>query len=214
MPEIISTTVYRLNELSGAAIEHARDWYRRSAPDDGWEESVFEDFAQICAILGVDLATQPVRLYGGGTRQEPRIWYSGFSSQGDGACFEGRYHFAPGAARAIRAHAPQDRELHRIVDGLAAVQRRNFYQLSANIRHEGRYYHEFTMAIAVERDAPTGQDMTSNAEDQIIELLRDLARWLYRQLEQEYWHQLSDPVVDEAILANDYCFTEDGARFP
>jgi len=214
MPEIISTTVYRLPELSGTALDHARDWYRSSAPDDGWQAFIFDDFARVCAVLGVDLATHPVRLYGGGARQEPRIWYSGFSSQGDGACFEGRYRYATGASRTIRAHAPQDKELHRIADALAAVQRRNFYQLAASIRHEGRYYHEFTMAIAVERDGPNGQDMTSNAEEQIIEQLRDLARWLYRQLEHEYWYQLSDPVVDEAILANDYSFTEDGARFP
>lgn len=213
MPEIISTTVYRLSELSGAAAEHARDWYRRSAPDDGWQEFAFDDFAQICAILGVDLATHPVRLFGGGTRQEPRIWYSGFCSQGDGACFEGRYHYASGASRAIRTHAPQDAELHRIADGLAAIQRRNFYQLTAGIRHEGRYYHEYTMAIAVERESATMQIMTLGAEDVVIELLRDLARWLYRQLEQEYWYQLSDAVVDEAILANEYSFTEDGACF-
>lgn len=214
MPEIISTLVYRLSELSGSAAEYAREWYRRSAPDDGWQEFVFDDFAQICAILGVDLATHPVRLYGGGTRQEHRIWYSGFCSQGDGACFEGRYRYATGASRAIRAHAPQDAELHRIADALANVQRRNFYQLGANIRHEGRYYHEYSMAIAVERGGATTQDMTSDAEVLIIELLRDLARWLYRQLEQEYWYQLSDAVVDEAILANEYSFTEDGARFP
>ena len=214
MPEIISTTVYLLNELSGPAAEHARDWYRRSAPDDGWQEFVFEDFAKICTILGVDLATHPVRLYGGGTRQDPRIWYSGFCSQGDGACFEGRYHYAMGASRAIRAHAPQDEELHRIADALASLQRRNFYQLGASIRHEGRYYHEYTMSIAVERDGPTMQEMTTDAEEQVIDFLRDLARWLYRQLEREYWYQLSDDVVDEAILANEYGFTEGGACFP
>lgn len=214
MPEVISTTIYRLNELSGAAAEHARDWYRRSAPDDGWQEFVFDDFVQICAILGLDLATHPVQLYGGGTRQAPRIWYSGFCSQGDGACFEGRYNYAAGASRTIREHAPQDAELHRIAEALTNIQRRNFYELNATIRHEGRYYHEYTMAIAVERGSPTMQEMTDDAEEQVIEILRDLARWLYRQLEQEYWYQLSDAVVEEAILANDYSFTEDGARFP
>jgi hypothetical protein len=214
MPEIISTTVYRLTELSRPAIEHARDWYRRSAPDDGWQEFLFEDFERICAILGVELATHPVRLYGGGTRQEPRIWHSGFCSQGDGACFEGRYAYARGASRTIRAHAPRDGELHRIADALARIQRRNFYPLDAVIRHEGRYYHDYTMAIAVERGGAAMQDMTPDAEEAVIELLRDLARWLYAQLEREYWYQLPDPVVDEAIVANDYSFTEDGARFP
>ena len=48
------------------------------------------------------------------------------------------------------------------------------------------------MAISVTRDSPTWQDMTANAEDVITEALRDLARWLYRQLEREYEYLTSD----------------------
>ena len=55
--------------------------------------------------------------------------------------------------------------------------------------------------------------MTVDAEDTVIELLRDLARWLYRQLEREYEYQTSNEVTDEAILANEYTFTDDGRRF-
>ena len=69
------------------------------------------------------------------------------------------------------------------------------------------------MAISVERDSPTCQDMTADAEEAVIEALRDLARWLYRQLEQEYEFQTSDAVVDEAVVANEYTFTETGHRF-
>jgi hypothetical protein len=114
--------------------------------------------------------------------------------------------------RTIRAHAPQDTELHAIADALQAAQRRNFYQLRADITHRGRYNHEYCMAISVERDGPTAQDMTAGAEDAVITALRDLARWLYRQLEREYEYQTSD-AVDEAIIANGYTFTETGRRF-
>ena len=69
------------------------------------------------------------------------------------------------------------------------------------------------MSIAVERDSPTNQEMTADAEDTVVELLRDLARWLYRQLEREYEYQTSNEVTDEAINVNDYTFTEDGRRF-
>jgi len=55
--------------------------------------------------------------------------------------------------------------------------------------------------------------MTAEAEDTLIELLRDLARWLYRQLEREYAYQTSNEVTDEAILANEYTFTYEGRRF-
>ncbi|MBA4208421.1 MAG: antitoxin of toxin-antitoxin stability system [Parvibaculum sp.] len=213
MPEIIETIVYRLDELDEEAKDKARAWFREVGFGHDWFEFVFEDFERICEILGIALAGRPVRLYGGGTRQKPCIWFSGFWSQGDGACFEGHYAHAKGAARAIRAYAPRDAELHRIADALGAIQRRNFYQLRAAITHHGRYYHEYTMAISVERDSPAYQEMTPDAEDGLVEVLRDLARWLYRQLEREYDYLSSDEHVDEAIAANDYTFTASGRRF-
>jgi hypothetical protein len=115
--------------------------------------------------------------------------------------------------RKTRAHAPQDTELHAIADALQDAQRRNFYQLHADITHRGRYYHEYCMEISVDRESPTSQGMTGGGEDVVITALRDLARWLYRQLEREYEYQTSDAVVDEAIIANDYTFTETGRRF-
>jgi len=42
---------------------------------------------------------------------------------------------------------------------------------------------------------------------------RDLARWLYRQLEREYDYLSSDELVDESILVNDYTFTDTGKRY-
>ena len=124
-----------------------------------------------------------------------------------------RCRFAPGAPKAIRAHAPQDSELHSIADGLQTIQRRNFYQLRADANQRARGCHEYSMTISVERDSPTNQQMTVDAEDTVTEALRDLALWLYRQCEREYEYQTSDEVTDEAILANEYTFTGDGRRF-
>ena len=139
MPRIIETTVYTINELADAAKENARVWYRDQGLHDEWYDFVYEDFETICGILGVTLATSPVRLYGGGTRDKSQIFWSGFHSQGDGASFFGTYCHARGASKAIRAHAPKDTELHRIADELQAVQRRNFYQVRAPARHRGAY---------------------------------------------------------------------------
>jgi hypothetical protein len=213
MPQIVKTTVYRLDELSGEAKDQARAWYRGVALDNDWHEFVYEDFERICAILGVRLKTSTMRLTGGGTRQKPRIYFSGFSSQGDGASFEAHYAYKKEALKDIHQYAPQDAELHRIAAVLQTIQRRNFFQLHAEATHRGRYYHELCMAISVERDSPTYQDMTADAEDIVTEALRDLARWLYRQLEREYEYQTSDEAVDEAIQANEYSFTESGRRF-
>jgi hypothetical protein len=105
------------------------------------------------------LATRNGRLFGGGARQKPCIWYSGLWSQGDVACFEGQYAHAKSAAQHIRAYAPTDIDL-RIADTLALIQRRDFYQPCATVTHRARYYHEYAIDIAVERDSPSGQDMT------------------------------------------------------
>ena len=213
MPRIIETTVYTIDELSDAAKENARIWYRDQGLHDEWYDFVYEDFETICGILGITLATTPVRLYGGGTRDKPQIFWSGFHSQGDGASFLGTYCHARGASKAIRAHAPKDAELHRIADELQVVQKRNFWQVHASIRQSGRYCHEYSMAIEVERDSPTWQPMTDGAEETVIEALRDLARWLYRQLRSEYEHQTSDEAVDEIVSINQWAFQADGTRF-
>ena len=213
MPRIIETTVYGIDELPDEAKEKARAWYRQEGLYDEWYDFVYEDFGRICEILGVTLATTTVRLYGGGTRDKPQVFFSMFHGQGDGASFFGTYCHAKGACKAIRAHAPKDDELHRIADELQAVQRRNFHQLHATVRHRGRYFHESCMAIDVERDSPTWQPPTDGAEDTVIEALRDLARWLYRRLREEYEHQTSDETVDEALIANDWTFTAQGKRF-
>jgi hypothetical protein len=207
MPRIVETTVFHLDELSDGAKEQARAWYRDASAGDDWHEFVFDDFETICAILGIRLKTRTVRLFGGGTRQKPCIWFSGFASQSDGACFEGSYGFAKGARKAIGEYAPQDNELHRIADALQAIQRRNFFQLRADANQRGRGCHEYSMSIAVERDSPNDQDMTADAEDAVAEGLRDLARWLYRQLEREYG------VIVESVPQRTLSRTEEfGAR--
>jgi len=213
MPEVIETTVYTFEELDDHARERARDWYRQASAQDDWHEFVFDDFERICELLGVVLAARPVRLHGGGTRQKPCIWFSGFASQGDGACFEGSYSYRKGAARAIRAYAPRDKRLAAITDQLQQIQRKNLYALEARVTHRGRYYHEHSMEISVERSSDRDQPRTADAEDGVSEALQDLARWLYRQLEQEYDYQMSNEVVDEGIIANGYTFTEAGSRF-
>lgn len=213
MPEIIETMVYQITELSEQARDRAREWYRQDALDCEWWEFAYDDFERICDILGVELRTRSVRLLGGGLRSIPCIRFSGFWSQGDGACFEGQYSYAKGSSTAIRAYAPKDEELHRIADVLADIQRRNFFRLSARASHRGRYCHEYSMEISVERESGGSQVMTGDAEDGVTEALRDLARWLYGRLEEEYEGLTSDEAIDEVIAANAYGFTADGERF-
>lgn len=205
----VETKLYHFEELTPDAKEAAREWWRQLEAQDFDASAVFEDFERICDTLGVSLDTHPVKLYGGGTRYEPNIYYSGFSSQGDGASWEGDYAYKPGAAKAIRAYAPTDKKLHAIADALQALQARHFYKLTASITQSGRYSHEMTMRAEVERD---GREVADSDAETLQELLRDLARWVYRALETEYEWRMADEQVEDAITANQYEFTEDGER--
>ncbi len=80
-------------------------------------------------------------------------------------------------------------------------------ELAAQIRSGGR------TSVDVTRDSPTCQSPTEDAEETVTEALRDLARWLYRQLQAEYDHLTSDEAIEEGIIVNEYTFTEAGRRF-
>ena len=213
MPEVIETTVFKFDELSPAAQEAARDWYREIAPHHGWWQWVYDDFEAICTCFGITIKRIPKNGRDPATGTRRCIWFSGFWNQGDGACFEGSWRYARGSSLAIRAHAPQDTVLHQIADRLQEIQKRNFYQLTGDISHRDRYYHAYCMDIRVERDAPNWQPMTEDAEGIVIDALRDLAKWLYRALEAEYAFWTSDAEIDAALEANGYTFTEEGRRF-
>ena len=62
MPDVIETTVYRLDELSEAAKDNARAWYREGGFDYDWYDAVYEDFRRIADILGIRIKTRTVRL--------------------------------------------------------------------------------------------------------------------------------------------------------
>jgi hypothetical protein len=216
----IELKVYSFAELSDKAKEKARDWWRQSSMDDDWWDCTFEDFAQICKILGIEIGerTQHCVLTGPKPREwdrtEKKIYFTGFSSQGDGACFEGRYSYAKGCAKAIRAYAPKDIQLHRIADALAEIQKVHHYRLAADIKHVGQYYHYNSVSVEVEEIDAQGNNQLDDkkAEEAIDTAMRDLCKWLYRTLEKEYEWRNADEQVDENIIAYEYDFTEDGKR--
>lgn len=204
----IETALFKFDELSDSAKEKAREWFRAGALDFDWWDAVYDDAANIADKIGIDLRQRQAKLMGGGTRNEPSIFFSGFSSQGDGACFEGEYRYRKGSAKNVKSYAPQDAELHRIASELADIQRRHLYGITATVKHVGRYSHENSTEIDVDFGA-----MEYNAEtaDAVAELLRDFMRWIYRQLEREYEWRMSDECVDDDIENNEYEFTEDGS---
>ena len=206
----VEHTLYGFDELSDRTKERAREWWRDCENNDFDTDYVIEDAQRMGAILGIEFDTRPVKLLGGGTRYDPAVYWSGFSSQGDGACFEGRYRYTKGAAKAIRKEAPTDTRLHAIADALQDAQRAAFYRLEARCQHRGHYYHSGCMQVDVwDRE---NEYSTSVDEEPIAQALRDFADWIYRQLETEHEWRMADEQVDDAITANEYTFDAEGRR--
>lgn len=195
---IIETKAYQLHELSSEAQEKAIDNFRyhEGYPYHGWWDFTYEDVKTIAALFGLEI---------------DEIYFSGFYSQGDGACFEGDYSYKAGGLKAVKEYAPLDTELHEIVQGLQDIQRRYFYGLTANTKHRGYYYHSGCMAVSVYQNA--GMDYANiDVEREITDLLRQFADWIYSQLEAEYDYRMSDEAVRATIEDNGYEFDEEGNR--
>ena len=213
----VESTVYQYDELSERAKERARDWYRQGDDfSDFAGQSVVEDCARLLAIIGIDCHTKPVKLMNGATRMDPQVYYSGFYHQGSGASFVGSYAYRKGAVKALEAEAPSkaddkahegNNEINRIARDLAAIQKRYFYRVQANIRDTSRSFF-----LSVEVETNEGNALETSDEESVIQLMRDCAHWIYRQLELEHEYTTSDEVVADSIRANEYEFTEEGDR--
>lgn len=209
MPHTIQQTVYRYSELSPSAQEKARNWWREGFAEDGydWWDCTVGDAVRMGELLGIEFDKRH------GSNHQPAIFFSGFCSQGDGACFNGSYRYRRGALANMRSEAPQDKELHRIATVLQNVQRRHFYGISAVVSDgAGSNYHSHEMTRRIDVEDRNGDSIDDASEETVKEALRDFMRWIYRQLESEWDYLNSDEQVAENIEANEYEFTEDGGR--
>lgn len=163
--------------------------------DSFWQEFVLNDAKALGALIGIDI---------------DKIYFSGFSSQGDGACFVGRYSYKKGAVEAVKEYAPNEEILHSIAQELQDVQKRHFYGLNASVVHRGPYSHEYCTDIRVDYDAPNYQDMAITAEADISNGLRNFMRWTYAKLASAYNYATLDKSIIATIEANEYEFTEQG----
>ena len=202
MPTLVTTEIFKFNELSENAREKARAWYREGCCEDSfWSDSVITDVKEIGKLMGFDIS---------------KVYFSGFNSQGDGAMFEGVFRSSEFEAGGIKALAPKDTELQRIANEIEAIINQ-FHFVYLKVNHSGHYYHEnctnFNVSIMDNEDNEVDTKAAADAEQELICLSKDFMKWIYRNLESEYDYQNSDKTVDENIENNSYDFTVDGAKW-
>lgn len=183
--------VFTLSELTGEARENALSTLREWATDFDWYDGVYDGAKTIGALMGVEINN---------------IYFSGFCSQGDGACFDGRYKYVKGASKAVKQYAPLDTELQALAKRLQDVQRPYFYEITANISCNQRYKR-------TEGDYDINGrfcDIPDCVIDGMDQIFSEFADWIYKQLEKEYDYITGEDSLLENAEANGYQFTDNG----
>jgi hypothetical protein len=181
-------------------IEKHRYW---NVEHIDWWDCTYADFKVSMTAIGIDVE---------------KMYFSGFCSQGDGACFEGRVEdwglFLPTVG---------------ITNDVVVEFIRNHW--SFRVEHDGHYYHENCTFFHTDMPNPDGEDDEwfieryspygvddfrsvawlavlrgydfSSTEETFRDAFKEHMRQLYKDLEAEHDHLTSDEVVWESLEANE-----------
>lgn len=196
-------TEFTFQELNPAAQQRAIERYADSIWGD-WYEHVYADWEPRLKNEGF---------------QDPKIMFSGFWSQGDGASFKAWFYFT--GAEAEKWLTEQDKELliaKRVewkMDGFDPGD----LIFEGSIDRSGRSSHHMTMDVTGVRPsfyhengpvADFAYEFAKYAFHSILEHARDLAQEIYQDLEKEYEYLTSAENVAESSDANDWRYNEYG----
>lgn len=180
--------VYSFDELSDDVKKKVLEAYREYNVEFGdWYQPIYEGFTEKLEQLGYS---------------EIKPYFSGFWSQGDGACFEGKVSLLGW----LKSH-----KLKTKYKNLSKYLEESGDDY-LSIKQVGHYYHSKSMAVVDEVHTET--DKQSSDLGAVIELIEneieEVADELYRDLEKYYEELTSDEAVTEAVVANDQEFEIDG----
>lgn len=194
----------RFNALDERDKQKILDKYRYWNTEHEWWDSTYDLFKEDMYAKGINVTN---------------MYFSGFSSQGDGACFEGAVYNWPVFLKALGY------DNHVLIDFAKD-------SWSFSVKHSGHYYHENCTSFSDDMPNPDGEDddwfietyckyndpedLRAIAElailrsfdyesmtDEFVEMFKDNMRSLYRTLEEEYDDLTSDEAVLDSLEAND-----------
>lgn len=205
----VRVKVYKFKALSAEAKKKAIDHFRDSDVDYDWWIDDYGYFKDICATIGVDVDLK-------------RTWFSGFSSQGDGAAFTADVDLMK-LVKGIESKAWESVSVHltEILDLTACPVNKRVLAIAqedpTNFSIEIKTNTQFGFStranceywVDVDRHKLIDKEVTL-LERWVIETINTLNHFLYSTLEKQYDYLISDESVKESIIANDREFTEDG----
>lgn len=179
----LSINVYPVNELPEDIKTKVLNKYRYINTEDSyWYEPTIEDWKNELHKQGFPNA---------------EIHFSGFHSQGDGACFDADIdvkHFGLRFSELLNEYA-----CFRI----------------EKTRQSSYYFHKNTRYTAYYSTRKNNIDTYLKGLNESIESVRvELCKKIYSDLENQYNYLTSDEQVIEFLTENDYYFTENGTLIP
>ncbi len=195
----ITVNLYKFDELTEEAKQKSIEENRYINTEHWcWWHDVEDQFKDKMAKLGYEVE---------------KIYFSGFSSQGDGACFEGKVSIDEW----LLAH-----KLGRKYRALLNYCRN--YGGYVTIAQQGHYYHEKSMTFT-ESDTLCNYyyldydrlgEKVGKQIDEVMELIEteaeEVARELYKDLEAESDYLMSDDVIADVLTTNEYDFLKEGGQ--
>lgn len=200
------TPLDRFNALSARQRDEILDNYRHYNTEHlDWWDCVYEQFGEDMEKIGIEV---------------DKMYFSGFWSQGDGACFEGR----------VSNWSLFLKSMGYIDPALITLANTTWF---FKVAHKGHYYHENCTSFIYDMTSPDDYSESEMDEfvnlcspystdiqnaafvallrgydsnklyDEFEEAFKSHMRSLYRLLEVEYDHLTSDESVLEALDAND-----------
>ena len=189
----IEQTVYQFKELGDDAKKKVLERFRDINTDHHWYDFIFENFKEDNKF------------------EVGEIYFSGFSSQGDGAMFEYSGY-----------------DWKSWVNGLLLPEWKKAVllacEVSATGKHSGRYYHYNSCQHSFDWWLESNLDGYANLSAFVSEYMekleqhieneyKSLCNELYRDLETGYDYLTSDKAIQESIEANEYEFLSDGTLY-
>ena len=205
----MSEVTYKFADLDEKVKDKVRDRVRYDDVEWDWWDAVYEDAVDMAKLLGITISTTTRKTANGKPVHNINIWFRGFSSQGDGAAFDGSYEFVSDAvARVVAETGGNDPELLRIAQELTLMQ--------LTQRLNGR--EPFQGGVSSKRDCCIeasiymwGEDEIGEPdEEQFTDLMQAFADWIFNRLEDEYDHLTSDEYIDERLNDSEDEYDEDG----
>ena len=200
-------------ELKDAAIEHHR--YDNTSFED-WHDPTLDDWKEKLEALGYS---------------DPEIQYSGFWSQGDGASFTSKQVPLPSTDPKVIEAWDQLIGAAELL-GQPVTEDINDMAYGSVIRTGHHYFHENTVSVDWEWNDPpytdrweyfadptpegiqpfitTLKDAVESYFDGLEEIVKDLCKEIYSDLEKEYDYQTSDEAVEQAIEDMEFEVDEEG----